>query len=89
VISQALGGVGVSTGIAVSALLAEDILGSPDLAGLASTTQVLGAAAAAYLIATLSTRADDVPAWSSATSWAPPERWSRPSQRPWHRSRCC
>lgn len=56
VISQALGGVGVSTGIAVSALLAEDILGSPDLAGLASTTQVLGAAAAAYLIATLSNR---------------------------------
>jgi MFS family permease len=54
VASQALGGIGVSTGIAVSALLAEDILGSPDLAGLASTSQVLGAALAAYLIATLS-----------------------------------
>lgn len=54
VVSQALGGIGVSTGIAVSALLAEDILGSPDLAGLASTSQVLGAALAAYLIATLS-----------------------------------
>jgi MFS family permease len=54
VVSQALGGLGVATGIAVSALLAEDILGSPDLAGLASTTQVLGAALAAYVIATLS-----------------------------------
>lgn len=49
--SQAMGGVGVSTGIAVSALLAEDILGSADLAGLAQTTQVLGAAAASYGIA--------------------------------------
>jgi MFS family permease len=56
VVSQALGGVGVATGFAVSALLAEDILGSPDLAGLASTTQVLGAAAAAYVVATLSSR---------------------------------
>jgi MFS family permease len=56
VVSQALGGVGVSTGIAVSALLAEDILGSADLAGLASTTQVLGAAGAAYVIANLSNR---------------------------------
>ena len=49
--SQALGGVGVSTGIAVTALLAEDILGSADLAGLAQTAQVLGAAAASYGIA--------------------------------------
>ena len=52
--SQALGGVGVSTGIAVTALLAEDILGSPDLAGLAQTAQVLGAAAASYAIARVS-----------------------------------
>lgn len=49
--SQALGGIGVSTGIAVTALLAEDILGSADLAGLAQTAQVLGAAAASYGIA--------------------------------------
>jgi MFS family permease len=50
-ISQALGGVGVTAGIAVSALLAEDILGSARLAGLAQTTQVLGAALAAFLLA--------------------------------------
>ncbi|UPK76667.1 MFS transporter [Nocardioidaceae bacterium SCSIO 66511] len=49
--SQALGGIGVSTGIAVTALLAEDILGSADLAGLAQTAQVLGSAAASYLVA--------------------------------------
>lgn len=42
--SQMLGGVGVSSGIAVGSILAEDMLGSPDLAGLANTAQVLGAA---------------------------------------------
>lgn len=42
--SQMLGGVGVSSGIAVGSILAEQILGSPDLAGLANTAQVLGAA---------------------------------------------
>ena len=42
--SQMLGGVGVSSGIAVASLMAEQILGSPDLAGLASTAQVLGSA---------------------------------------------
>lgn len=42
--SQMLGGLGVASGIAVSSLLAEQILGSPDLAGLANTAQVLGAA---------------------------------------------
>jgi MFS family permease len=56
VVSQALGGVGVATGMAVSALLAEQILGSADLAGLAGTSQVLGTALAAYVIATLSSR---------------------------------
>lgn len=39
-----LGGVGVTSGIAVSSLIAEQILGSPDLAGLANTAQVLGSA---------------------------------------------
>ena len=39
-----LGGVGVSSGIAVASLMAEQILGSPDLAGLANTSQVLGSA---------------------------------------------
>ena len=53
--SQALGGIGVSTGIAVTALLAEEILGSADLAGLAQTAQVLGAAAASYGIARVTT----------------------------------
>lgn len=42
--SQMLGGLGVASGIAVSSLMAEQILGSPDLAGLANTAQVLGAA---------------------------------------------
>lgn len=50
-VSQMLGGVGVTTGIAVAALLAEEILGSARLAGLAQTTQVLGAALAAFLLA--------------------------------------
>lgn len=50
-VSQALGGVGVSSGVAVATLLAEDILGSPGLAGLAQTSQVLGAALAAFLLA--------------------------------------
>lgn len=54
--SQALGGVGVATGIAVSAILAEQIVGSATLAGLTSTTQVLGAALAAYAIAGLAHR---------------------------------
>ncbi len=53
---QALGGVGVATGIAVSAILAEEIVGSATLAGLTSTTQVLGAALAAYAIAALAQR---------------------------------
>lgn len=51
VVSQALGGVGISSGIAVAALLAERILGSPKLAGLAQTSQVLGAALAAFALA--------------------------------------
>lgn len=42
--SQILGGIGVSSGVAVGSLLAEDILGRPDLAGLPSTFQVLGGA---------------------------------------------
>jgi MFS family permease len=53
VVSQAFGGVGVTTGIAVATILAEDILGSPALAGLAQTTQVLGAAVGAFVLARL------------------------------------
>jgi MFS family permease len=42
--SQVLGGVGMASGIAVGSLLAEDVSGSADLAGLGGTFQVLGAA---------------------------------------------
>ncbi|MGH3317846.1 MAG: MFS transporter [Nocardioidaceae bacterium] len=56
VVSQALGGVGVTTGIAVATILAEDILGSAALAGLAQTAQVLGAAVAAFVLARLMSR---------------------------------
>jgi len=56
VVSQALGGLGMSIGIAVAALLAEDISGSEKLAGLAQTMQVLGSALAAFLLARLMSR---------------------------------
>jgi MFS family permease len=42
--SQVLGGVGVSAGASVGALLAEQVSGSAELAGLGGTFQVLGAA---------------------------------------------
>jgi MFS family permease len=54
--SQMLGGVGVSSGIAVGSLLAEDILGSPDLAGLGGTFQVLGGALIAVPMARIMAR---------------------------------
>ncbi|HLS39761.1 MAG TPA: MFS transporter [Ornithinicoccus sp.] len=41
---QVLGGIGVASGIAVGALLAAETSGQDSLSGLASTTQVLGAA---------------------------------------------
>jgi MFS family permease len=50
-VSQALGGLGIAIGIAVAAVLAEDISGSESLAGLAQTCQVLGAAVASYVLA--------------------------------------
>ena len=53
VAGQALGGMGVTSGIAGATLLAEDILGSASLAGLAQTTQVLGAAIGAFVLARL------------------------------------
>lgn len=43
-VSQVLGGVGLSGGISVGSILAEDILGGSELAGLANTTQILGSA---------------------------------------------
>ncbi|MGH8867789.1 MAG: MFS transporter [Actinomycetes bacterium] len=52
--SQVLGGVGIATGFAVGALLAEDISGSATLSGLAQTAGVLGGALAAVPLARLS-----------------------------------
>ncbi len=53
VAAQSLGGLGITIGIAVAALLAEQISGSEKLAGLAQTSQVLGAAVASMLLAHL------------------------------------
>ncbi|CAN5240915.1 MFS transporter [soil metagenome] len=53
VMTQSLGGVGLTIGITVAALLAEQITGSAELAGLVQTMQVLGAAVASYLLARL------------------------------------
>ena len=44
VLSQVLGGVGLSAGVAVGALLAEEVSGSATWAGLGGTFQVLGTA---------------------------------------------
>ena len=52
--TQALGGLGLTVGIAVASVLARDLSGSEALAGLAQTLQVLGAAAASYVLARLS-----------------------------------
>ena len=51
VVSQAVGAVGVTIGVATASLLARDISGSETMAGLAQTFQVLGTAAAAYALA--------------------------------------
>lgn len=50
-VSQAVGAVGVTIGVTTASLLARDITGSETMAGLASTFQVLGTAAAAYGLA--------------------------------------
>ena len=50
-VSQAIGAVGVTIGVTTASLLARDISGSETMAGLASTFQVLGTAAAAYGLA--------------------------------------
>ncbi|MBD0293011.1 MAG: MFS transporter [Jiangellaceae bacterium] len=54
VASQVVGGLGVSGGIAVGALLASEVYGSEDLAGLAQSAQVLGSALLAIPAARLS-----------------------------------
>lgn len=56
VVAQAVGALGITIGIATASLLAAEISGSEKLAGLAQTSQVLGAAVAAYLLARLMAR---------------------------------
>ena len=56
VASQALGALGITIGIATASLLATEISGSEEQAGLAQTFQVLGAAVTAYLLARLMAR---------------------------------
>jgi MFS family permease len=53
VLAQGLGGLGITIGIAVAAILAEEITGRADVAGLAQTMQVLGTAVASFLLAHL------------------------------------
>lgn len=62
VTSQALGGIGVASGIAVGSLLARDLSGSTTLAGLAQTATVLGAAVLAVPLARYAQRAGRRPA---------------------------
>lgn len=56
VVSQAVGAIGITIGVATASLLARDISGSETQAGLAQTFQVLGTAVAAYLLALLMAR---------------------------------
>ena len=63
--SQALGGVGVASGIAVGSLLARDLSGSTTLAGLSQTATVLGAALLAVPLARHAARAGRRPALST------------------------
>lgn len=51
--AQVLGGLGVGANVAAGGLIAADVSGSPAVAGIASTTAVLGAAAAAIPLASL------------------------------------
>jgi len=56
VVSQAIGAIGITIGIATASLLARDISGSEAQSGLAQTFQVLGAAVTSYLLARLMSR---------------------------------
>lgn len=55
-VSQVFAGLGLAAGVTVSALLAEDMLGSTGLAGLPSAFFTLGAAIASFVIGRLSQR---------------------------------
>jgi MFS family permease len=57
VLTQTFGGVGVTTGIAVSSLLAAEIVDSDTLSGLPQTAQVVGAALMAVVLARIMERA--------------------------------
>ncbi|MBM9460064.1 MFS transporter [Nocardioides sp. zg-536] len=56
VLTQAVGAVGITIGIATASLLARDLSGSEALSGLAQTAQVLGAAVISFLLAPLMAR---------------------------------
>ncbi|MBV6726903.1 MFS transporter [Nocardioides daeguensis] len=56
VLTQAVGAVGITIGIATASLLARDLSGSESMAGLAQTAQVLGAAVISFLLAPLMAR---------------------------------
>jgi len=53
VVTQAVGAVGITIGIATASLLARDLSGSEAMSGLAQTSQVLGAAVISFLLAPL------------------------------------
>ncbi|MBO9523942.1 MAG: MFS transporter [Nocardioidaceae bacterium] len=56
VVTQAVGALGITIGIATASLLARKLSGSDKLAGMAQTAQVLGAALAALLLARIMSR---------------------------------
>ncbi|MCX6399412.1 MAG: MFS transporter [Propionibacteriales bacterium] len=56
VLTQAVGAVGITIGIATASLLARDLSGSEAQSGLAQTAQVLGAAVISFLLAPLMAR---------------------------------
>ncbi|KKK39224.1 MFS transporter [Mesobacillus campisalis] len=56
VISQVFGGAGLAAGIAVGALLAQDMLGSDSVTGIPTALFTLGSAGAAFLVGRLSQR---------------------------------
>lgn len=54
--AQVLTGIGVAAGVSVGAIIAADVMGRRDLAGLVQTSQVLGAALLSLLAARVSAR---------------------------------
>jgi MFS family permease len=56
VLTQAVGALGITIGIATASLLAKDLSGSEALSGLAQTAQVLGAAVISFLLASVMAR---------------------------------